>query len=575
MALYLKYRPQRISELDITAARDGLYGLLRAGTLPHALLFTGVRGTGKTSSARILAKAINCVNRKPKATKAEDVEPCNTCDICTAITNGSSMDVIEIDAASHRGIDDIRDLREKVKLAPSQMTYKVYIIDEVHMLTTEAFNALLKTLEEPPKHVLFVLCTTEFHKLPDTILSRCHTISFRKASQEEIAKALKRVVEGEKLKISDEALTEVAKMAEGSFRDGTKYLEELSWKEGQIEVADVHTVMRSQGKDFQEFLVILQKNNARGAMAWLEEAAEAGRDMKVIARQLILALHGQLLNLVNMSEQGVFTIHDKSRLAKLIDMVDHTWERHETTHIPQLPLELAILEWMNDKGVVAYPAGSSQPVAAGGQQQQSSQAAGSQGKQTVTGNEELKQVIAERTVVHVDQGPSEVQKIDVAEGEMTVPFIVQHWEHIMSVVKPRNFAVEALLRGAKPALIDGDSLVLEVFYKFHFDQLQQDKSKKVVEQVLNELFGCDLRVKCQLVEKQAPVKRINVVPEDMMQPALKSARGGGSKPAPVVQAAAPNGDGQFRRRQATPPPVATEADDALVQFAAEIFGDTK
>src|SRR3972149_5898243 len=198
MTFYLKYRPQKLEELDIAPVRESLKNVVSSGQIPHAFLFSGPKGTGKTSAARILAKILNC-EKKGK-------EPCNKCDQCLSITKGSNIDVIELDAASHRGIDDVRALRDAVKLSPARARRKVYIIDEAHMLTTEASNALLKTLEEPPSHVNFILATTNPEKLIETIRSRATSVSFRKAASDEIVNSLGRIVKGEKIKIEKDAL---------------------------------------------------------------------------------------------------------------------------------------------------------------------------------------------------------------------------------------------------------------------------------------------------------------------------------------------------------------------------------
>src|SRR5579884_4048056 len=189
MVFYRKYRSQTINDLDSTAVRETLLRILqKPQSIPHAFLFTGPKGLGKTSTARIVAKVVNCTARHGPQ-PASRIEPCNECSQCTSITNGTNLDVFEIDAASNRGIDEIRDLKEKIRLSPVAAKKKVYIIDEVHMLTTEAFNALLKTLEEPPSHAMFILCTTEQHKVPATILSRCFHIGFSKATPDELVRS--------------------------------------------------------------------------------------------------------------------------------------------------------------------------------------------------------------------------------------------------------------------------------------------------------------------------------------------------------------------------------------------------
>jgi len=248
MTLYLKYRPQRIEDLDLAEVREILKSMLAKKELPHAWLFTGPWGTGKTSAARILAKAVNCEHRN-------GVEPCNECEMCREITQGSATDIIEIDAASNRGIEEIRELRDKVRLAPMRAKYKVYIIDEVHMLTTEAANALLKTLEEPPEHTLFALCTTEPEKLLDTVKSRCVWVKFKKPSIAEMVSSLEHVLKGEKIKSDTTALQLVAQAAKGSFRDGTKILEQIIMTKDAVTEEGVREVLGWMGKaDPEKFI---------------------------------------------------------------------------------------------------------------------------------------------------------------------------------------------------------------------------------------------------------------------------------------------------------------------------------
>src|SRR3989344_2706111 len=228
MTLYLKYRSQTLDELDLENVRESLKKIVVKGDIPHAFLFSGPKGTGKTSAARILAKIVNCEN--PPA----GGEPCNICDQCISIAKGENLDVIELDAASHRGIDDIRALRDAVKLSPARAKKKIYIIDEAHMLTPEASNALLKTLEEPPDHVIFILATTNPEKLIETIRSRVTNILFRNATPTEIVRSLKRVAKGEKLKVEDDALSVIAQAAGGAFRDAIKILEQVIAEEKEL-----------------------------------------------------------------------------------------------------------------------------------------------------------------------------------------------------------------------------------------------------------------------------------------------------------------------------------------------------
>ncbi|MCX6725760.1 MAG: DNA polymerase III subunit gamma/tau [Candidatus Shapirobacteria bacterium] len=279
---YLKYRPQKVSDLDLTDVRENLQKILKSQKVPHAFLFSGPKGTGKTSAARIIAKTINCPHKK------ENDEPCNKCDICQEITSGSAMDLIEIDAASNRGIDDIRSLREKIKLSPARCQYKVYIIDEVHMLTTEAFNALLKTLEEPPAHAVFILCTTEAHKLPKTIISRCLQIKFRKSKPEELVHSLERVVKGEKLNLEKGVLESIAKEADGSFRDGQKILDQLATGQEKISLIESEKLLgQIEELKPEKLLVFIAQKEAKKALLEIDRIVNFGADLDVYLQNLL------------------------------------------------------------------------------------------------------------------------------------------------------------------------------------------------------------------------------------------------------------------------------------------------
>ncbi|HSF32095.1 MAG TPA: DNA polymerase III subunit gamma/tau, partial [Candidatus Tectomicrobia bacterium] len=246
-----KWRPQTFAELvgQEHVART-LQNALRQGRIAHAYLFSGTRGVGKTTTARVLAKALNC-EQGPLP------EPCNECALCQAITMGSSLDVLEIDGASNRGIDEIRDLREKIRYAPARSRYKVYIIDEVHMLTEHAFNALLKTLEEPPPQVVFIFATTEPQKVPITILSRCQRFDFRKVASAEIALCLEKIAEQESIRISREALHRIARRAEGSLRDAqTLFDQVVAFCGSEVREEDVGQLLGLAGED--QMLALLE-----------------------------------------------------------------------------------------------------------------------------------------------------------------------------------------------------------------------------------------------------------------------------------------------------------------------------
>ncbi len=278
-----RYRPQTFAELigqeHVARALSGAIGANRVG---HAYLFTGARGVGKTSAARILAKALNCVEG-PTAT------PCNRCDICQSISAGSDVDVLEIDGASNRGIDEIRQLRQNVSIRPSRARYKIYIIDEVHMLTREAFNALLKTLEEPPEHVKFIFCTTEPTKIPITILSRCQRFDFAGIGQQAIVARLQQIVDAEGTKVEPAALAILARRAAGSMRDSQSLLEQLLAFGGEkITASDVHSMLGTASEARMTALVAhLVAHDPAAAIAELDAALVEGVEVGQLLEQLL------------------------------------------------------------------------------------------------------------------------------------------------------------------------------------------------------------------------------------------------------------------------------------------------
>ena len=496
---YLKYRPQKVAELDLADVRDSLEKILKSGRIPHAFLFSGPKGTGKTSTARIIAKAVNCLKNHKNGAKG-DYEPCNKCEVCQEVNLGNALDLIEIDAASNRGIDDIRQLKEKIKLSPAKCRYKVYIIDEVHMLTNEAFNALLKTLEEPPAHAIFILCTTEPEKLPKTIISRCTQIKFKKAKAEEMARSLQRTVKGEGLTVDKETLLQIAKNVDGSFRDAQKVLDQLSADGKKISLKQTKTLLgRIEDLDPVNLLTLLFDKKDKEALLEIDKIVSFGSDLDFYIQSLLEILRQLLLvkaGIVDLDQEPIdspvkqlASRIDKRQIMKLIGLFAKAAIEAKISPIPQLPLELVAIEWcdyFDDQGQI--PEGK---------------------KITIEPDQQT------------EEKPVEVKKDNEQKLSMKplttkgngVELVLSCWNEILLGVRPLNHSVEALLRASRPIKLDGNFLTLEVFYKFHKERLETSKCRQIVEEVASNLLSLPVKIKCVLGEKR-PIQ----VPHQESQP---------------------------------------------------------
>ncbi len=342
-SLYRKWRPKRWEEIvGQEAVVRTLQQAVRSGRVAHAYLFAGPRGTGKTTTARILAKALNCLDPDPEK------RPCTVCSVCQEVQEGRFLDLIEIDAASHTGVDDVRALRDRVHFAPTKGRYKVYIIDEVHMLSTAAFNALLKTLEEPPAHVIFVLATTEWHKVPATVRSRCQVYPFRRIPLKDILGYLRRIVDAEGITIEDEALRAIARQATGSLRDAISLLDQLASLGEAITLEHVHALLGTAPDEAVYTLVeALRQGDGETALRAIHQALQSGTDPRVLARQVV-----DYLRQVMLMQMGV---------PELLEVSD-VWRHRAQEHAQQLPIA-TLGQWIRlfqraatTMGVAWYPA---------------------------------------------------------------------------------------------------------------------------------------------------------------------------------------------------------------------------
>lgn len=494
LAFYLKYRPQSLDEVvGQDHVKKTLQDSFKTNKLSHAYLFCGPRGTGKTSTARILAKMVNC--------SADKKVPCNECPTCLSITDGSNLDLIEIDAASNRGIEDIRSLREKIKLAPTSSKKKVYIFDETHMLTTEAFNALLKTLEEPPSHALFILATTDFQKIPQTIQSRSQRLDFRLASLAELREALKRIVDKEKINIDEEALKLVAKKAEGSFRDGVKLLDQLSSFEGKITHQVLQKLLKST--NFEVLFELIQtfgKKDPKAALSLVLQQMDEGVDSK----ELILSLMDMLRNLVliknglgeelvkeNMLEEDYQNLiklsedFENKDLVSFLDILQKALIELKIASIPSLPLELAVVE------ICSLPPQFGEPI----QKLESSKL--QKPEETETKDAQINH--------SSDTGNGDIQKLK------------EKWTFVLETVRAFNFSLEALLRSISIAQCTKDSLIMEVPYTFHQRIIDAPKNRELLESVFSDILGRGIHVSTVLgirPQRKEDIQNIEVAADD-------------------------------------------------------------
>ncbi|MBI3385053.1 DNA polymerase III subunit gamma/tau [Candidatus Gottesmanbacteria bacterium] len=486
VVLYRKYRPQKLSDLvGQEHICEMLLNSFKTGKISHAYLFVGPRGTGKTTTARILAKMLNCDMGSEKLDVRDEKsrptsnlssptsfsEPCNKCDACIAITDGSYLDVLEIDAASNRGIDDIRDLREKIKLAPAFGRYKVYIIDEVHMLTGEAFNALLKTLEEPPEHTVFILCTTDPKKVPETISSRCQKFEFKKASREDIVTYLKRIIKEEKIDIDDMALQVIAQRSEGAFRNAASLLDQAASGGGKLTAEQIaKNLSVSDDLFLEKYLTFLYDKNVKEGLLLIKKYVETGLDINAFVRDLLLTIEKYLLikmEVVKEEKKVEFSLGDLKKLASMLSLAENEMK---FSFVPELPLELLTIEWCE---VIDKTRESNEPA-----------------------EPKSEEVAVERASVVEEK----IENKTVEPKEQVD--IKGKWPDVLKSIKPYNHSLEMLLRKCHVESFDGETLSLIVYYKLHKDLLMHPKNFKVIQECLQTALGNGIKLELKLAERK-------------------------------------------------------------------------
>lgn len=486
--LYRKYRPQNFQEVvGQNPIKITLENQVQTDSFAHAYLFCGPRAVGKTTLARVFTKAINCLNRKEG-----ESAPCNECESCQEVNQARSLDVIEIDAASHTGVDNVREnVIATSKIAATKRKNKVFIIDEVHMLSISAFNALLKVLEEPPANVVFILCTTEVHKLPATIISRCQRFDFRRIGVKDIADKLDYMTKQEGIKVDREVLESIARHSAGHMRDAESLLGQIvaiSGKEISQKEADL-VIPRSDIQEIVGLIEFLAKKDSSSGIALVNKLVNDGVDLNAFVTDLIEVLRKLMISRVNPSLSEKIGLElGESLDAKLnqvskemsLDQLVKTLEKFisvknalKSSFIVQLPVELALVD-----------------LAQEGPEIQKTLNRGPEKPLVEKEANKNKEVVQEG---QAEQGSSESLSIDVKE-------VCSRWHEVLAKVKKHNHSLSFILKVCQVKQVEGDTISLAFRHKFHKDRLSEEKIKKLVEETLKEVFNINLSIKPEIEE---------------------------------------------------------------------------
>lgn len=483
MAFYQKYRPKRFADLiGEDHIRNTLTEAIKKDRLSHAYLLSGPRGTGKTTTARLLAKALNCQKiAEAKRNNKEMAEPCNKCSSCRDIDAGRSIDLIEIDAASHTKVDEIREVIDKARLAPTVGPKKIYIIDEVHMLSTSSFNALLKTLEEPPKHAVFILATTEVAKLPATIISRTQRFDYQRVTTEDLIKNLKIIADKEKINIDPEALRIIAISAEGGHRDAVGLLEQVMPSSKNISHDDVVRMLGlSDSVIIYKFVEAIFNAKPEEGLKIAHKLYKDGKNMVFVSRQVTEVLRKILLykasgqTLFDETSENIEIIKKLSgqkNNQEIINLIERFIEAESGIRIANnsiLPIEIAVVEV------------SSANLAT---------------------NENT--IVDQSSEVNIDaEQPKDVSLIVNKVNQQVDKMSSESWKLIVEEVKKQNTTLAALLRDTKPIRTEKNQIVLGVKFPFHKDKISEAKNIKILEGVVKDALQIKCEVTCELLKKQ-------------------------------------------------------------------------
>ncbi len=523
--LYRKYRPQRFSEVvGQKHIVQTLTNALKHERLGQAYLFTGPRGTGKTTLARLLAKAANCLNRK-KGT----AEPCLECPSCLATAQGNSLNVIEIDAASNTGVDNIRELRETVKLPPTQSPHKVYIIDEVHMLSSGAFNALLKTLEEPPKHVIFILATTALHKVPDTILSRCQRFDFSRFQADWIVEKLSAIAKNEKVKVDQAALEMIALAAEGGMRDAESLLAQvIALEDKHITAAETAAILGiTEQQTVEQFAGHLADRKLHEALILIQKLVDNGSDLYIFSNSLLHYLRQALLigidqklakelSLELTSEQIQNLIQTTQKLSTtdillLLDLFQNARKEIRSATLPQLPVEIATVKFISN--IQPHnPSSNERPQQPTKPSTPPASPTKIASRPTSSGTH--KQIVLSPTTSTSETSPSEThqtstnhsvsEKASDTSSSPSFNTVILQWKAVIEEAKALNASLALVLLNFRPVSVENSLITLATSFAFHKDKLNTPENRLTVEKAFDTILKVKTRVNIVVESSSTP-----------------------------------------------------------------------